>query len=603
VNELSLRAAILSVRMLLAAVIVAMPISAIAAPTYRYATSSNRIYVESGGSTTLSEIRTALPTAPLRAVEPGIWQLDANLQIEDGSALVLHGRGIGGDVDELRLRSDPSRSVQITADHGTLDIAATKIISWDSAVGEPDRQTSDGRAFIRVRSKLGPDGVSALESRMDVIDSEIAYLGYNASEAYGLAWKVNGFTGANADLFDRVQVRGNIIGSHIHHNYYGVYTFGHQDGVWRDNEVDHNIGYGIDPHDDSDDLVIENNDVHDNGNHGIIASKRCDHLVIRGNRSYRNLGNGIMLHRASDDALVEDNQSYDNGDAGIAIFASHRATIRNNSLLRNAKAGVRLSMGAADNRVIGNQIADSGKYGFYFYRGSDTPEPEDDGRPKRNVFEDNDIEGSGSAGIKMTDGDGNRFLRNRFRDNGSRLHFARSFATELDGNAIPADVVVTISGSSSVPSSMTVRSAPLLKLQLLDDHSSAQFRDRGRAIFDPDESIYTGVTANSSVLTLTRARIGSTTTVRTRDFTATPSGTVVHIDPTTWSVSQAWRAYLSQSDGSVSYRLGGLTPTTDYRVMEAGRPLGTFPADDAGRLSFSATPGTSSTLEYVVEPL
>lgn len=29
------------------------------------------------------------------------------------------------------------------------------------------------------------------EARMDVIDSEIAYLGYHESESYGLVWKVN----------------------------------------------------------------------------------------------------------------------------------------------------------------------------------------------------------------------------------------------------------------------------------------------------------------------------------------------------------------------------------------------------------------------------
>src|SRR5258708_2875804 len=82
-------------------------------------------------------------------------------------------------------------------------------------------------------------------------------------------------------IFDQVQVRGDITNSHIHNNYYGVYTFGDQDGVWTGNEVDHNVGYGFDPHDDTDNLLIENNEVHHNGNHGIIASKRCDHVIVR----------------------------------------------------------------------------------------------------------------------------------------------------------------------------------------------------------------------------------------------------------------------------------------------------------------------------------
>lgn len=40
------------------------------------------------------------------------------------------------------------------------------------------------------------------EARMDVIESEIAYLGYHASESYGLVWKVC-FVSRNSG-YDRV---------------------------------------------------------------------------------------------------------------------------------------------------------------------------------------------------------------------------------------------------------------------------------------------------------------------------------------------------------------------------------------------------------------
>lgn len=40
------------------------------------------------------------------------------------------------------------------------------------------------------------------------------------------------------------------------------------------------------------------------GNHGIIASKRCDHLLVEDNISYENGGSGIMLHVSSDDSIV-----------------------------------------------------------------------------------------------------------------------------------------------------------------------------------------------------------------------------------------------------------------------------------------------------------
>ncbi len=119
-----------------------------------------------------------------------------------------------------------------------------------------------------------------------------------------------------------MSVTGDILRSNIHDLYFGHYSYGHQGGVWSYNEVGarlvpypllpylasyldvgvtsgmtlvgkvlnrpfahcccvhcascrsfvqvhHNIAYGFDPHDDSDDLIIHNNHVHNNGWHGI----------------------------------------------------------------------------------------------------------------------------------------------------------------------------------------------------------------------------------------------------------------------------------------------------------------------------------------------
>jgi parallel beta-helix repeat protein len=108
--------------------------------------------------------------------------------------------------------------------------------------------------------------------------------------------------------------------------------------------VDHNIQYGFDPHDDTDHLLIQGNNVH-NGNHGIIASMRCDHLTIRNNLSWANGQNGIILHRSSDDCLIEQNQCYDNADTGVVLAVSSRCIVRRNLLVRNFEAAVRLNLG------------------------------------------------------------------------------------------------------------------------------------------------------------------------------------------------------------------------------------------------------------------
>ena len=82
-------------------------------------------------------------------------------------------------------------------------------------------------------------------------------------------------------MFDKVNVYGNIYDSEIHHNNFGVYTYGHHRGDWRRNRVHHNSGYGFDPHDDSDYLTIHDNKGFDNEWHGIIASERCNGVSIQ----------------------------------------------------------------------------------------------------------------------------------------------------------------------------------------------------------------------------------------------------------------------------------------------------------------------------------
>lgn len=590
---------------LLALVLISLPAHA---ATYRHASSSNRIYVEGGGTATLSEIKAALPKAPLALVDAaaGIWQLDANLLIEDGTALLLHGSAAGGDVNELRLRSDGAGFIEITADHGTISLRNTRVQSWDAATNAPDTHVSDGRAFMRVRSRLSSDGLSALESRMDVISSEVAYLGYAAAEAYGLVWKVLGSTASVPDLYERVQVRGDILDSYIHHNYFGIYTFGHQGGRWADNEVAYNVQYGIDPHDDSDALLIENNFVHHNGNHGIIASKRCDHVTIRNNRSWDNVGNGVMLHRSSDDGLVEGNDIRRNTDSGVAIFASNRSTIRNNLIVDNGKAGMRFSMGANDSYVEKNEIAGSGQMGIYFYIGTDVPEPGSDGRNRRNVFVDNLIrDGVGPDAIKATDADETRFIGNRFVGAGQVMRFIRSSGVEMIDNTMPRDAAVRLTGSSAVPTDAYFETQPFVKL-LLDSQTRAVFSDAGHAVFDVPESIASIDDRQRSTITLLPAQTGPDTQVYTRNMTAVPTIGTTQVKVTQWQTSGArakgWTGRVTSASAKVNYTVGDLAPGARYAVSADGALVGSFTADAQGRIAFVYAPGATAWRTFAVTP-
>ncbi|HUR41869.1 MAG TPA: right-handed parallel beta-helix repeat-containing protein [Verrucomicrobiae bacterium] len=589
----------------MAAALVLLMVPDAEAATYRYASSTNRIYVENGGTATLGAIRAGTPSLPASALvrSGNTWTLNAYLHVEDGTTLQLHGSAIGGDVDELRIKSDSGGFVYVWAEHGNLHIDSTRIRSWNASASAPDTNHTDGRAFIRVRSYIDGSGL-ARESRMDIIDSDVGYLGYNAAESYGLAWKVIGDHGTNYELFDKVDVFGDIIGSDIHHNYFGVYTYGHNGGQWLDNHVHDNVKYGFDPHDDSDNLLIQGNDVHDNGNHGIIASKRCNNVTIRNNRSYGNTGNGIMLHRASNDALVEGNQSYLNTDSGIALYANRRSIVRNNIFLDNANAGIRLSNGEQDSVIDNNEVGHSAK-GLYFYKGNDAPEPGDDGRPKRSSFTGNRIHDISENGIQMTDADSISFTSNVFSALAApQQQFERSTRVKFNKNTLPADAIVDLQGDSSKSSDIDVYNTATLRVTL-DDFSTARFRDNSRRIFDPDEALYTVASTSSSLLTLTRANTAGSTTVILRQLTATPASGTVKVQPTAWGGTTGTKSFSVQaasSSVSVAYTVGNLAAGTQYQVLRGSSVIGSYTADSAGKIAFSDAPGSTSTVNYTIRP-
>ena len=256
--------------------------AATCAAPFRYAGTSNRIYV-TGATTpvTLTTIREACPSAPLELVDPAskTWQLNADIQLEGGSVLNLHG-GSGGDVGTLRIRSGGAGTLadvaSITAEYGTISIKDTTITSWDPATGAADTDANipaggvRGRAFVRALSIL--EGNTPRPSTMDIVNSDLGYLGFNGAESYGVAYKAKGCGVDTPAVCDSLGVLGKQIGSRFHHNFMGTYTWGADAMEFSGNEYFSNISYGLDPHDDSDYLVIKNNKMYDNGNHGLICS-------------------------------------------------------------------------------------------------------------------------------------------------------------------------------------------------------------------------------------------------------------------------------------------------------------------------------------------
>eukprot|EP00752_Nemacystus_decipiens_P013622 g12080.t1 len=344
----------------------------------------------------------------------GKWLLTSELYVTGGATFYCRGTDVGGDCDELRIESMGSDAYHEIRGHGgNLYFENTVVTSWDTSAKEPQETYEDGRSFLNCVSERDIEDHDCIdtsemgECRMDIINSEMGYMGYYASESYGLTWKVRGFCtdSSNPEVFDLVNVYGDIIGSDIHHMYYGMYSYGHQGGVWTDNKMHDNIIYGFDPHDDSDYLTIARNTVYNNNNHGIIASKRCDHLKIYENEVFDGGvdGSGIFLHRSSNDCEIYDNEIYDMQNAGISVHESYRGDIYNNKIT-DTKWGIRVHQGSADNTIRDNVIDGIEDAALFTYIGSDDPEETDDGRPFDNEFYDNEIKNT-ALGVKLWSSD------------------------------------------------------------------------------------------------------------------------------------------------------------------------------------------------------
>jgi mannuronan 5-epimerase len=107
----------------------------------------------------LTEIKAACAGAPLNQVSPGIWELNADLVLQNGARLVLDA---GGDVRELRLQSLPSGLATevsaITAQYGQIDIRGVSVTSRNGTGPDTDPAVPAGgmrgRAFVRALSVM-----------------------------------------------------------------------------------------------------------------------------------------------------------------------------------------------------------------------------------------------------------------------------------------------------------------------------------------------------------------------------------------------------------------------------------------------------------------
>lgn len=366
-------------------------------PKINYDKKTNTIKVTGPGATVdLTAINNVLlEPKVLEKVGPSEWLLKANLSIDEGVSLNLHGQAAGGDVDWLKLRSEPNDYVSLEAFNGNISIKNTKITSWDAQKKSFDAEFLDGskRAFVAVKNSD-----FHYSNRMDVIDSEVAFLGFFEETAYGISWKTLQNPANETGVSDQ-GITGVIRDSRFHDNYFGVYVWGAKNLEVRNNEFYDNYVYGFDAHTFTQSALLENNFSHNNGSHGIIFADRTTKNILKNNRSVDNEGHGIMLHEFSNDNSIIDNEIAGNDD-GVAIFESSNNAISGNKIKNNV-TGVRV-YGRANyskgNLFENNEIFQNRIFGIYVYDSA-----------KENTFRKNRLFSNGDSNIKIKNAPDNAF--------------------------------------------------------------------------------------------------------------------------------------------------------------------------------------------------
>eukprot|EP00903_Cladosiphon_okamuranus_P009971 g9457.t1 len=423
----------------------------------------------------------------------GVWLLRTSVDIENGVLMEVMGtQTAGGDADKVLISSNPL-VLRIRGTGGHLYFYETHVTSWVEALGAPhelpaDSDGSEPRSYVGCLSEILEagqtcDGVAQKqrgECRMDMIKSEIAYLGYDATESYGITWKVRGLCKdlSNRDtLFESVRVYGDIDDCDIHHLWYGHYSYGHLGGVWTNNLMHDNHVYGFDPHDDSDYLTISGNSCYDNGDHGIIASKRCDHLLVENNDSSNNGGSGIMLHQACDDSIVRDNVLQNNVDAGISLVETSRTSVSGNAM-NNNKYGIRVLVGSNDNLVSLNDFESNTQNDIYLYIGSALDEvtvPGNTGINMRNTFDDNTVISTTKFPLDVEDSDETAIINNSFFGDGA-FKFINSSNTRLSANTgDPADAIPFLESSCFAPNSADAKAQIVVATPAISKEAGQDF--------------------------------------------------------------------------------------------------------------------------------
>jgi poly(beta-D-mannuronate) C5 epimerase len=309
-------------------------------------------------NTNLSKIYQVVNDKSVLEKDPhGVWILNAIIKVNPLAKLTINRT----DTSWLKITNKILQESQpnFISISGNAKIEGVKITSWDPFSNNVIRQNVNGsipRPYILITKGAGS---------VNVLNSEIAFLGYNSFPSNGFSYS----SGGNGS---------SIINNTFHDMWQGFYSDDIGFITIKNNKYYNNLRYGIDPHTGSHDLSIIGNTVYNNSNIGIICSENCYNILFDNNIVHNNGVAGLMFSRDSNNSTAKNNYAY-NEKIGISIFSSSNDKVYNN-LVRSTIRAVIIGGTSLGNHVYNNTMMSDG-VGIYFA----------DDHPKNNVLENNNL--------------------------------------------------------------------------------------------------------------------------------------------------------------------------------------------------------------------
>jgi len=311
----------------------------------------------------------------------GTWFLSANLLIAKGAFfhmdptdtkwLKINSKAVGG--------GSLAKAYYIDI-HGSMIINSVKITSWDPTTNyyamTNGSRTGIGQ-FILGAPRPGIIVEKDATGPTDIMNSEIAYLGYEGGKHLG----ASGFAYSGGD--------GSILkNDNIHHMYFAFYSIGVGHMIIENNIIRNSGHYGLDPHTGTHDMIVRNNTIYDNNGSGIICSLNCYNILIEKNKVHDNAENGIDFSRNMTNSIARNNIVY-NEPSGIFVSQSHNNQIYNNTV-SNSRVGLNVNSGSSNNKILANTISHSITNAILLTSGASS-----------NTFSSNKIVASTPQGLKI----------------------------------------------------------------------------------------------------------------------------------------------------------------------------------------------------------